>query len=107
MKSIMESLVSDPKSTVKMKELVMLMVSTYFAQSKDKDIANPRFITFSIAPKPNAKQPELVRINELVVELLSENSPAYLRRRSRLATKNSFERAIKLYFALSIHNANR
>ena len=107
MKSIMEALVSDPKSTVKIRELVMLMVSAYFAQTKDKDITNPKFITFSIAPKPNAKQRELVRINELVVELLSENSPAYLRRRSRQATKNSFERAIKLYFALSIHNANR
>lgn len=107
MKSIMESLVSDPRSTVKIKELVMLMVSAYFAQTRDKDITNPKFITFSIAPKPNAKQRELVRINELVIELLSENSPAYLRRRSRQATKNSFERAIKLYFALSVHNANR
>ena len=103
----MESLVSDPRSTVKIKELVMLMVSAYFAQTRDKDITNPKFITFSIAPKPNAKQRELVRINELVIELLSENSPAYLRRRSRQATKNSFERAIKLYFALSVHNANR
>ena len=107
MKSIMESLVGDPKSTVKIKELVMLMVTAYFAQTKDKDITNPKFITFSIAPKPNAKQKELVRIQELIVELLSENSPAYLRRRSRIATKNSFEKAIKLYFALSIHNANR
>ena len=107
MKSIMESLLNDPKSTVKIKELIMLMVSTYFAQTKDRDITNPRFITFTIAPKPNAKQPELIRINELVVELLSENSPAYLRRRSRIATKNSFERALKLYFALSVNNANR
>ena len=106
-KSIMESLLADPKSTVKMKELIMLMVATYFAQTKDKDITNPKFITFSIAPKPNAKQKELVRIQELIVELLSENSPAYLRRRSRLATKNSFEKAIKMYFALTIHNANR
>ena len=106
-KSIMESLIGDPKSTVKIRELVMLLVSTYFAQTKDKDITNPKFITFTIAPKPNAKQKELVRIQELVVDLLSENSPAYLRRRSRLATKNSFEKAIKLYFALTIHNANR
>ena len=108
-KSIMESLLSDPASTVKIKELIMLMVVSYMAYSgvRDKDITNPKFITYSIAPKPNAKQKELIRIQELVTELLSENSPAFLRRKSRIATRNSFEKALKMYFALSIHNANR
>lgn len=110
-RSIMESLLSDPTSTVKIKELLMIMVTTFMAapniDKKDRDILNPRFITYAIAPKPNAKQKELIRQQELVEELLCENSPAYIRRRSRPATKNSFERALKLYFALSIHNANR
>lgn len=111
MRSIMESLLGNAESTLKIKELIMLMVTSFFAASnidkKDKDILNPRFITYSIAPKPNAKQKELIRMQELVEELLCENSPAYIRRRSRPATKNSFERALKLYFALAIHNANR
>ena len=46
-------------------------------------------------------------MRELLEILLSENSPAYVRRKSRIATKNSFERAVKMYFALAIHNANR
>ena len=109
MRSIMDSLLGDPASTVKIRELIMLMVVSYMAYggSKDKDIRSPKFVTYSIAPKPNAKQKELVRIQELVEELLSENSPAYIRRRSRIATKNSFERSIKMYFALSVVNANK
>jgi len=109
MKSIMESLFGDPRSTIKIRELVMLMITAYcnYSDSKDKDVRNPKFITYTISPKPNAKQPELKKTQELIESLLSENSPAYIRRRSRLATKNSFERAIKMYFALSIHNANR
>ena len=109
MKSIMESLMGDPNSTVKIRELVMLMVVSYYAYSgaKDKDVRSPSFATYAISPKPNAKQQELIRIQELVVELLSENSPAYIRRRSRIATKNSFEKALKMYMALSIINANK
>ena len=109
LKSIMESLFADPRSAIKIRELVMLLITAYcnYSDSKDKDVRNPKFITYTISPKPNAKQPELRRTQELVEELLSENSPAYIRRRSRIATKNSFERAIKMYFALSIHNANR
>ena len=108
-KSIMESLLGDPQATVKLRELVMLMIITYqnYSGTKDKDITNPKFITYSIAAKPNAKQKELVRMQQLVEELLSENSPAYIRRRSRASTKNSFEKALRTYLALNIHNANR
>ena len=78
-----------------------------YSGTKDKDVVSPKFVTYTIAPKPNAKQQELIRIQELVTELLSENSPAYIRRRSRVATRNSFEKALKMYFALSVVNANK
>lgn len=108
-KSIMESLLGDPKTTVMIRELVMLMVVSYlsYGNPKDKDVRSPKFVTYAIAPKPNAKQKELIRIQELIEQLLSENSPAYIRRRSRLATRNSFEKALKMYFALSVINANK
>lgn len=110
LKSIMDSLLSDPESTVKIKELLMLMVVSYFVYGNPKNkitIIDPKFVTYTIAPKPNAKQQELIRMQELVTELLSENSPAYIRRKSRIATKNSFEKALKMYFALSVINANK
>lgn len=106
-KSIMESIISEPSNMLKMKELISLMVTTYFASSKEKDVTRVEFITYSIAAKPNAKQPEIVRQKEIIEEFLVENSTAYVRRRSRLATRNSYERAIRMYFALAIHNSNR
>lgn len=105
--SIIESILSEPNNVVLCKELISLMITSYFLVSEEKDVRNISFLTYSIAAKPNSKQKEVLRIKEIVEQLLSENSPAYIRRKSRVATKNSFERALIMYFALSIHNANR
>ena len=106
-KSIMESLLGEPENMPYTRELISLMITTYFQNGKNKDVTNVEFITYSIAPKPNAKQKEIIRQKEIIEKFLSENSTAYMRRRSRIATRNSFERAIRMYFALTIHNANR
>lgn len=105
--SIIESILGDPENVIRVKELITLLITTYYAVSKTKDVRDISFITYSIAAKPNTKQKELLRIKQITEELLSENSPAYTRRKSRTATKNSFERAVIMYFTLSIHNANR
>lgn len=105
--SIMESLLSDPENILLCKELISLMITSYFLVSEEKDVRNISFLTYSISAKPNSKQPDVIKIRSIVEDLLSEHSPAYIRRKSRVATKNSFERAILMYFALSIHNANR
>lgn len=106
-KSIMESIFSNPENVLISKEIVTLLITTYYAASETKDVRDISFLTYSIAAKPNSKQKEILQLRDLIEKLLSENSPAYVRRRSRIATKNSFERAVKMYFALSIHNANR
>lgn len=106
-KSIMESIFNNPENVLISKEIVTLLITTYYATSETKDVRDISFLTYSIAAKPNSKQKEILQLRNLIEKLLSENSPAYVRRRSRIATKNSFERAVKMYFALSIHNANR
>lgn len=105
--SIMESIFSNPENILISKEIITLLITTYYAVSETKDVRDISFLTYSIAAKPNSKQKEILELRDLIEKLLSENSPAYVRRRSRVATKNSFERAVKMYFALSIHNANR
>ena len=82
------------------------MISLYLS-SGAKDVADIKFITYTIAPKPNAKQKEILRMKEIIENWLCESGTAYMRRRSRVATKNSYERCVKMYFALTIHNANR
>lgn len=107
--NIIQAILSDRDLILEIKELLGLMVSTYFAStdSRNKDVTDISFLTYSIASKPNAKQKEIVRQKEIIEGWLSDKSPAYLRRRSRIATKNSYERAVRMYFALAIHNANR
>lgn len=106
-KSIMESLIGEPSNMPIIKELISLMIVTYFQNGKNKDVSNASFVAYSISAKPNAKQKEILRLKEITEQLLVDNSKTYIRRRSRLATKNSYERAIRMYFALTIHNANR
>ena len=74
---------------------------------EEKDIKDIDFITFSITPKPNSKNPGVLRQKEIIESFLSENSPAYRKRRSREATKNSYHKSILTYFVLLIHNANK
>lgn len=106
-KAVIESIVTNKENILMMKELISLMISTYFATHDDKDVTNISFITFTVAPKPNAKQQEIVRQKEIIEEFLCESGTAYMRRRSRIATKNSYERCVRMYFALMIHNIAR
>lgn len=108
-RAVIESIINRRENILEIKELISLMIVTYFAQTKnrEKNVSDIGFISYSIIAKPNAKQKELVRQKEIIENWLSESGTAYLRRRSRDATRNSYEKAVKLYFALSIHNANR
>ena len=105
-KAVMESIISNKENIPTIKELISLMISLYFANG-EKDVSDIKFITYTISPKPNAKQKEIVRLKEIIEEWLSESGTAYMRRRSRIATRNAYERAVRMYFALVIHNSNR
>lgn len=106
-KGIIELILNENNNLPLIKELIRLIISEYFANSKDKDIRDIDFITFSITPKPNSKNPCVLRQKEIVELFLNENSPAYRKRRSREATKNSYHKSIMTYFVLLIHNANK
>lgn len=105
-KAVIESIIGTKENIITIKELISLMISLYFATG-ERDLADIKFITYTIAPKPNAKQKEIVRVKDIIEEWLCKSGTAYLRRRSRIATRNSYERAVRMYFALVIHNANR
>ena len=106
-KAVIESIIMNNENILKIKELVGLMITTYYATHEDKDLTNISFISYTIAPKPNAKQKEIVRQKEIVEEFLEESGTAYMRRRSRIATRNSYERCVRMYFALIIHDVAR
>lgn len=105
-RAVIESIIGVKENIPTIKELISIMISLYFSTG-ESDITDIKFITYTIAPKPNAKQKEIVRLKEIIEEWLCESGTAYMRRRSRIATKNSYERAVRMYFALVIHNSNR
>ena len=105
-KSIIESIVGDNKNQPEIKELVRLLVYTFFASGTSKDVSDIKFITFSVSPKPNSKDKHINRIKEIVESWLME-SERYRKRKSRTATKNSYFKSILMYFTLIIHTANK
>ena len=54
-KAVIESIIMNRENIIEIKELVGLMISLYFS-SGESDVADIKFITYTIAPKPNAKQ---------------------------------------------------
>lgn len=106
-KSIMQTVLSGENAIAEVKELISLMVYNYFEQSKTKDVADISFINYSIALKPNAKDENIIRQKEIIEKWLMEGSPAYHKRKSRIATKNDYYRALYIYIALLIHNSNK
>lgn len=106
-KSIIETIFSDNTNMPEVKEFIRLIISTYFKESKDKDVRDFNFISRSITPKPNSKDPDVLRQKEIVESWLNESSAAYRKRKSREATKSSYHKSVTTYFVLLIHSANK
>ena len=106
-RSIIEGIVTDPENSAEIAELIRLIITQYFLHSKSKDVTDIEFITFSIAPKPNAKDKDILREKEIVEGWLTDTSPSYRKRKSRVATRSSYHKSIFTYFTLMIHNANK
>lgn len=106
-KSIIESIITDPANIPTITEFLRLLVGTFMSQSKTKDIHNIEFISFSLKAKPNTHDKNIIRQKEIVEKWLDENSPAYRKRKSREATRLSYNRAVITYFTLVTYYANR
>jgi hypothetical protein len=106
-KSIIETILSDNMNIPDVKELIRIIITEYFVNSKTKDIRDIDFITTSIAAKPNTKNKNILRQRQIIESWLDTNSPAYRKRKSRQATKNSYFKSILTYFTLIIHTSSK
>ena len=105
-KGIIETIITNPDEQTTIRELLSIIVSTYFA-NKGKDVTSIEFISYSTTPKSNSKEKDYLRGKEIVETWLNEKSPAYRKRNKRPETKCSYERAIHSYFCLQIYYANK
>ena len=107
LKSIIEAILNSKDNIALVRDVVSIMVFTYFETSKDKDVLTMDFIVDATSPKPNSKDPHIVRMKSIISLWLEKDSVMYRKRKHRLATKNDYFRAVQMYFAMSIFMANK
>jgi len=107
LKSIIETILDEDKNLPLIKELIMLLIVEFFNESKEKDLSSINFISTSITSKPNTKNENIIREKEILDTLLDENSNAYRKRKSRLATKLAYHKALLYYIVLTIHASSK
>lgn len=106
-KSIIEVMLSNNKNMGIIREYITLMVACYFQESTTKDVRDISFVSFSIKPKPNTKNPYVLKQNELLNIMLMNNSEHFKRRRNNDATEQAYYRSIRAYFAMQIQESNK
>jgi len=105
--AIIENLVTNKDNIPLLKEFISNMVALYFRDSKYKDITDISFVSYSIKPMPNSKDPYILRKKELINTILINNAENFQRRRNRLATENAYYRSFNAYISLLIQKANK
>lgn len=107
LKSIIDSIMTNPENFKMVKELIRNICTYYFLEGKSKDVTSVEFISFSISPKPNSKNKLYLRDREILEALLLKNSDKYKTRSKRAATKISYNNSLLKYFVFLIHEANK
>lgn len=106
-----EAIQKDPQNLNLIRELIELTIHEYYAKDDgpkmaDRDVTNIDFISWAITPKPNTKNPHLLRIKEITKTLLEKYSERF-RKSKRPDTINSYYKSITKYFVLLINKANK
>lgn len=107
LKSIIESILNDKNNMILVRKAISILVYTYFEQSKDKNVLTMNFITYSITPKPNTKDEHVLELKAIIDNWLNTGSVLYRKRKHRLATRNNYNKALLMYLAMSIYQANK
>ena len=106
-KSIMESILNDKNNLIVMRRLISILVYTYFAQAKEKDVVSMSFVSYCITPKPNSKDNDFIEMKKIITDWLNTNSINYRKRKHRLASANNYNRSVLMYIAMCIYSANK
>ena len=106
-KSIIEACLNNNQNITLVREFITLLIAVFMSQSEVKDINSVAFFMYAKKPKPNSKDPAIIRMKEILELLLDTNSVSYRKRKHRIATKQSYHVSITLYLALSAIKANK
>ena len=101
-RDIIESILGDPDNLDDIRRVVNIIICDYLSNNKGGNINSPKFITYSLKPKPNSHNPIIIEQKKIIISWLDENSPQYRKRKTRKATAMSYFKAILKYFVFVI-----
>ena len=104
-KSIMSSIFHNKDNIKELREVVNLIIVDFMKEYPDEPISGVKFLTYSMSTKPNAKDKNIIRIREIIVKWLNENSVDYTRRKSRQPTATSYYKCVLKMICLCINDA--
>ena len=106
LRNAINNIISEKDQEVK--ELLLLILQLYLEDGENppESIRSKKFIAFSLEvyTKSNTSDQSIIRIKELLDKWLTECSVNYIKT-ERVATKNSFRKALYLYFILVIQQS--
>lgn len=104
-KSIMSSILHDKKNMPEIRELINIIITDYMKTYPDEPVSSVKFLTYSMATKPNSKDKYIIREREIITRWLTNHSVDYMRRKSRQSTATSYYKCILKMIVLGINAA--
>lgn len=104
-KSIMSSIFHNKDNIEDLRLIVNIIITSFMREYPDEPIHSAKFLTFSMAAKPNTKDKDLIKVRETIVKWLNENSVDYVRRKSRQPTATSYYKCVLKMICLCINDA--
>lgn len=98
---IMEAILSKNDNIPVLKKIISIIICDFLRKYPNGDVKSVDFVSYTIKAKPNSKDKYLVELKDSISMLLDDNSIAY--RRKSKERKQSYYRAILMYFTLIIN----
>ena len=102
-KDILESILGDNNNLPSIRRAINLIISIYLKEYPNGKVNSIDFISYTLKAKPNTKDKYQMELKEIILKWLDENSPAYRKRKSRIATAISYYKAILMYLTIMIN----
>ena len=106
-KDIMEAVLGDKQNIPNVRRVINIYICDFLRNYPRGDIGSIEFVAYSAKMKPNSKDQYINDCKNMILQWLDEKSPNYRRRKSRIATQNSYYKAIALYIILTINKIAR
>lgn len=109
--NIVNAIQSDTGNVPEIKELISITIHEYYTKEDgpkiaDRDVRSIDFVSWAIAPKPNTKNPHILRQKEIITKWLNMYSDRF-RKSKRAETISSYYKSIMKYYALIINESNK